>query len=458
MGTTLESIKDLNRQSAVLDAENLFRLNAAPVRSTPGTTHDVPEIVVVRVPVVNLAEQEMVRSETLVDPSINVRIASRVRRTSPDNLQQPVEVEQPARVEQRAEVEPIESTEPLEAIESSSCEFESDDSQSIGLDDARVVTTEHATDNDNVESAPEWKSIEFSQADVDTTQTVTSLWESAYEEASVDDIDSENSDESTESFGDVSEENSRVDSDISESEEATPIEPRTLEVMTDVQNDSEARVTVRPAHWYEMERAREREAAVGTSPERDRCTDQMVDRILQVCPSVSPWCIMITGVDSAEDAIATGELVSRAFAKRDLGQVLLIDADSGSKELTTRFQHRDAEGLVDLINDDADSRSLIKPTESGQLDFLPCGLGRPWRQKSGASRLAKIISQLKRDYAYIFVSGESSQDWFCQSLASQCDATFMVISLAETDSTVAKTAVDELRLYGARLLGCIVAE
>jgi len=188
---------------------------------------------------------------------------------------------------------------------------------------------------------------------------------------------------------------------------------------------------------------------------------QLVDNLLQRSPSVASALMLIVSPQADEHVADTTFSVAKAFADRGLGKILLVDADLENRKLTHQLEQCDSDGVINLVNGEHDLVSLDKIVVSSEvedLDFLPVGTGVLSRRKVSISKMAVISKKLKAEYSYVFLSGGSASGPLCQTWCSQTDSTYMLVSLGVTEMDQAKTAVAEMRSYGARLLGCIVAE
>jgi len=145
------------------------------------------------------------------------------------------------------------------------------------------------------------------------------------------------------------------------------------------------------------------------------------------------------------------------LTKRDLGPVLVIDADIDSA-LTHELKTNDSQGFCQVLEDVDVLQSSIRTTSYEGVHFLPIGNDPLATRKLSACSVAQAISKCKSAYRYLCFCGGNVNEKIATSIAASCDATYLVIDLAQTDQGEVEQTVKRLNDCGARTLGCISLE
>ena len=184
---------------------------------------------------------------------------------------------------------------------------------------------------------------------------------------------------------------------------------------------------------------------------------QLVDTLCERTPGLSSPILMFGAADDLPLAprcvqqIAT-ELASRSTTRR----VLLVDGRTRSRTLSQQLVSADAPGLAEALLEEENWADYVCATATPQLDFLPAGNGLLSICQPLEDRLTHLSIDWKASYDYVLIDGGDPNDVIPRLWCSMCDATYLLVTLGETETIAAKAAVTELRAYGARLLGCVV--
>jgi len=183
----------------------------------------------------------------------------------------------------------------------------------------------------------------------------------------------------------------------------------------------------------------------------------LVEKIIDRFPLASPTVLLFVGGEPNPNVDETCAQVASALANCNVGNVLLIDSDVAGRQLTIAGGMNHQPGLSEAINRSEDWRSLIVSEGSASFSFLPVGVCPADRWNSD-ELLRKMTAEMKQEFQFICVSAGDAHTKQAQLWCDVCDGSYLVVSLKNSNETLAKSAVDELMLNGARVLGCVVAD
>jgi Mrp family chromosome partitioning ATPase len=165
---------------------------------------------------------------------------------------------------------------------------------------------------------------------------------------------------------------------------------------------------------------------------------------------------MFAGSEHNPHTDTTCALVALALAEQNIGKVLLVDSNSAG-ELSAKRDLEGQAGLSEIVNEGADWPELITNQSAAALDFLPVGTA-VWEQWGGAQRLSLAAAEMKREYQFICVSAGDAHEQGARLWSGICDGSYLLVSLKNSNQTIAESAVTELQVSGARLLGCVATD
>ncbi len=183
----------------------------------------------------------------------------------------------------------------------------------------------------------------------------------------------------------------------------------------------------------------------------------LVEKIIDRFPLASPTVLLFVGGEPNPNVDETCAQVASALAKCRVGNVLLIDGDVEGRQLTIAGGMVHQPGLSEAINRSADWRPLVVSEGSASFSFLPVGVCPSDRWNSD-ELLRKMTAEMKQDYQFICVSAGDAHAKHAKLWCDVCDGSYLVVSLKNSNETLAKSAAEELMLNGARVLGCVVAD
>lgn len=183
----------------------------------------------------------------------------------------------------------------------------------------------------------------------------------------------------------------------------------------------------------------------------------LVEKIIDRFPLASPTVLLFVGGEPNPNVDETCAQVASALANCHVGNVLLIDGDVTGRQLTIAGGMVNQSGLSEAINRSADWRPLVVSEGSNSFSFLPVG-ECPSDRWNSDELLRKMTAEMKQDYQFICVSAGDAHSKHAKLWCDVCDGSYLVVSLKNSNETLAKSAAQELMLNGARVLGCVVAD
>lgn len=183
----------------------------------------------------------------------------------------------------------------------------------------------------------------------------------------------------------------------------------------------------------------------------------LVEKIIDRFPLASPTVLLFVAGEPNPNVDETCAQVASALAACHVGNVLLIDGDVADRQLTIAGGMINQPGLSEAINRSADWRPLIVSEGSASFSFLPVG-ECPADRWNSDELLRKMTAEMKQDYQFICVSAGDAHSKHAKLWCDVCDGSYLVVSLKNSNETLAKSAAQELMLNGARVLGCVVAD
>ncbi len=193
---------------------------------------------------------------------------------------------------------------------------------------------------------------------------------------------------------------------------------------------------------------------------KDESISTLVGAILDRFPVGDPTVIVFVG---SEENIHTDETCARVasqLSEHDIGGIMLIDSDTKGKALTLASGLEGKDGIADVVNRDKSWADLVYGRASSGLDFMCVGTDKfhHYDSQERQDRLRAAISEMKKEYQFVCVSAGDAHGKSAKIWSDICDGTYLLVSMRNTNETIAKSAVAELQSSGARLLGCVVTD
>ena len=184
--------------------------------------------------------------------------------------------------------------------------------------------------------------------------------------------------------------------------------------------------------------------------------DGLVNSVLQKFPLNNPVTIAFASckTDGETDKI-TADVASR-LADRQVGKILLVDANPNSQTLSESFSLNESAGIGNVVCDDASWQSLVQPGATSGLDFLPYGTANT--AKTLRHRTAEFLKQTKEVYQFICVSVGLNESAIAKSISDAADGIYLLVDLNRTSHLEAKAAADKFKVNNQPLIGCIALD
>ncbi len=189
----------------------------------------------------------------------------------------------------------------------------------------------------------------------------------------------------------------------------------------------------------------------------DEATQSVVDLILERSSPSAPVVLLFVGSEPNHHVDEMTARVAAALSDHGDSRVLLIDSDQVSRNLTAASRRQDDSGMTEIIEYNQDWRGNLLRNQRTNLDFIPVGNGSfgRWNQKE---LLRKAVCEMKTDYQFVCVSGGDAHSKAAKLWSDVCDGSYLLVSIKNSNGSVARSAVTELKSNGARLLGCVVTD
>ena len=183
----------------------------------------------------------------------------------------------------------------------------------------------------------------------------------------------------------------------------------------------------------------------------------LIDQIFERFPLAASTVLLFVGTEENPHVDETCARVASAIAARNIGDVLLVDADVDGQRLTQASGLNGQTGFLECINRSQDWRKKVVSRSESSFGFLPvgtCAMDR-WNAKQ---LLINSVAEMKQDYQFVCVSAGSAHRAHAKLWYDVCEGSYLVVSLKSSNETYAKSSVKELQDGNARLLGCVVTD
>jgi len=152
--------------------------------------------------------------------------------------------------------------------------------------------------------------------------------------------------------------------------------------------------------------------------------------------------------------------VGMEYAERIQRRVLLLDASHSSRPLSSILGVDLAAGFREVLRTELNWRHLVRQTSHPLVEVLPAGvikLGTTATRADFEFQVRKLIVELSADYGGIFSCSDTAFDLESELIGLCSDGGFLTLDFHRTSRGLAKSAANQLRSSGTRLLGCIAA-
>lgn len=180
------------------------------------------------------------------------------------------------------------------------------------------------------------------------------------------------------------------------------------------------------------------------------------DAILDRFPLASPAIVLFVGSENNIHTDFASARIAASLANLAVGKILLVDS-CPTKRLSRAYRAVDNCGVSNLLATTDDWQSSIVSFPIGELDFLPAGTSH-WEHWGAEARLIQMAAEWKRNYQFILVTAGDAHQPMAKLWTSVCDGSYLMVSMKNSNPEIAESAVTELQVSGARLLGCIATD
>ena len=139
-------------------------------------------------------------------------------------------------------------------------------------------------------------------------------------------------------------------------------------------------------------------------------------------------------------------------------RTILVDGDLRRSTIHRAFGLVQEPGLTDILIGGVSTAEGIRPEVAEKLDLLPSGSTPPNPSELlGSSAMDALIKELRHDYEYVIVDTPPTLPVTDAAVvASNADATILVVRSGDTEETAAQRALDQLRRVRARIAGAVL--
>ena len=139
-------------------------------------------------------------------------------------------------------------------------------------------------------------------------------------------------------------------------------------------------------------------------------------------------------------------------------RTILVDGDLRRSTIHRAFGLVQEPGLTDVLIGGVSTAEGIRPEVAEKLDLLPSGSTPPNPSELlGSSAMDALIKELRHDYEYVIVDTPPTLPVTDAAVvASNADATILVVRSGDTEETAAQRALDQLRRVRARIAGAVL--
>lgn len=216
-----------------------------------------------------------------------------------------------------------------------------------------------------------------------------------------------------------------------------------------------------PTEWTDKPPTKDLPRKDVDKPSKQSTTDQAIEKlansIIERFPIGDPTVLMFVGSESNKHIDQTCARVAATLADRKIGRILLLDSDIEEHALSDASGVSGQPGITDVVNDSVPWDSAIYGRSATGLDFLASGTSA-FHHRDSSNRLRQAVAEMKREYQFICISAGDARSASARIWNDICDGSYLLVSMKNSNKSIAKSAVTEMQSSGARLLGCVVTD
>jgi Mrp family chromosome partitioning ATPase len=190
--------------------------------------------------------------------------------------------------------------------------------------------------------------------------------------------------------------------------------------------------------------------------------------VLGQLPSTDRAALLFTSAGDGEGKTDVLARLAAALAQRLQGNVLAIDGNSRSPELSARLGVQSAVGLIEVLAGTASWHDVVRPTAIRGLSVLPVGgaAGNNGDNSNSGNNtagldpaaLGTLLAELRNHYRLVLVDAAPLLYPEAAPLAAWCDGTYLVVRLGSTPRRAVGEAAAAIEQCQGRLRGCIAVD
>lgn len=152
--------------------------------------------------------------------------------------------------------------------------------------------------------------------------------------------------------------------------------------------------------------------------------------------------------------------VGMEFAEKVQRRVLLLDTSHTGRPLSLLLGLDVAAGFREVLRTELNWRHLVRQTSHPLVEVLPAGVIKLSTTATRADfefQMRKLVVELSAQYGGVFSCADTAFDLESELIGLCSDGGFLTMDFHRTSRGLAKSAANQLRASGTRLLGCIAA-
>lgn len=152
--------------------------------------------------------------------------------------------------------------------------------------------------------------------------------------------------------------------------------------------------------------------------------------------------------------------IGMEYAEKIQRRVLLLDTSRSSRPLSSLLGVDLAAGFREVLRTELNWRHLVRQTSHPLVDVLPAGVVKLNTTATRADfefQIRKLFVELSAHYGGVFACADTAFDLESELIGLCSNGGFLTLDFHRTSRGLAKSAANQLRTSGTRLLGCIAA-
>ena len=176
----------------------------------------------------------------------------------------------------------------------------------------------------------------------------------------------------------------------------------------------------------------------------------IVDSILEKFPKGGFNIISFAGSEKNSQLESVVARTATVVENEVNGKILVIDFDIDNKTSVESL------GLADLGKQGVGWKQIVQTTSKSNIDFV--SVGRIDGSFNAARAIRNTVEALGSEYNFVLVNVGDAHAISAEAWAKHVHGTFLLVSMTKSNQEIAKSAVAQLNVYGARLIGCVVSQ